>query len=92
MLCEYEEAEHEAHEATIASVQAIADHATARAEKAEEELTRLRALLASGQCVDLARVSDEEVLIEHLGGLKWPDVSDVRALRAWLIEKAGVKA
>jgi oligoribonuclease len=57
-----------------------------------KELVELRALLASGQVVDLARVTDEEILVDRLGGLKWPDVHDVRALRTWLIEKAGVKA
>lgn len=48
------------------------------------ELDRLRALLASGQCVDLAKLDDLDLYAS-------PNERDGQHLRDWLIEKAGVK-
>ena len=58
-----------------------------------QELTRLRALLASGKCVDLARVTDGELANTLvLDGPFLMRVAIVSRVRAWLIDKVGVKA
>jgi hypothetical protein len=59
------------------------------------ELTRLRALLASGQVVDLARVDAAACHGRHFvsHGLDMRVfLSEGGTVREWLIEKAGVKA
>jgi hypothetical protein len=61
------------------------------------EITRLRALLASGQCVDLAKLTDSELggKSVHSGNCDDADcdtrISFGEDLRQWLLEKAGVK-
>lgn len=70
----------------------------AERDAAQAELTRLRALLASGQCVDLARVTDDALYTaahEAYVMAGFDHRSDARfaaEFRAWLVEKAGVKS
>lgn len=69
------------------------DAAKAEAESVRIKLADLKALLASGQCVDLARVNDLELGGEsvELFSRESSMNEDGRDLKAWLIEKAEVK-
>ncbi len=67
------------------------------------ELERLRTLLASGQCVDLAKVTEHDfatnyehasafdLLDNHWIAKPFGDIASQVTLRQWLISKAGVK-
>ena len=57
-----------------------------------EELTRLRNLLASGQVVDLSKVTDDDIT-ETIFNIGEPDRTDRAGgqLRAWLVKKARPK-
>lgn len=73
----------------------VFDEARAQLDALKAELARLRALLASGKCVDLARVTDAEVGTKVLHSWRdccaTPEAFD-EELRSMLVEKPGVKA
>lgn len=83
----------------LAIVEYTEDDAQAEAIRAElvaikaelAELDRLRALLASGQCVDLAKVEDQRLMGEMYAASQRQFSNGPGRMRRFLIDQAGVK-